>query len=122
MFVFVRPAWVFVIVFVFSCARVSEFVFVCVCVFARVSIFIVVFLGVIVGGGPARRVNARDAPPIVQSRPARKGNKQTQNDKRKTITQKRNPMEFFLSTVSPAKPCAQVRSAQHVRLEIPAGI
>ena len=67
-----------IFVFVF-CARTFLFCILSVC--ARVSVLVFVFVGVILGGCPARRVNPGDATPIVQSRPARKGDKQTQTDK-----------------------------------------
>ena len=84
------------LVFVCSCARVSVFLF-CMCVFvrARLCIWYLYFVGVIFRWGPTRRVNPRDVTPIVQSRPARKGNKRTQTDKGTTISQKRNPVDFF---------------------------
>ena len=74
--------------YVFSCARVSVWMF-CIC-------------GVILGGGPpsARHLKLGDATPIVQSRPARKGNKQTQTDKRTNITQKRNAVDSSSPFVS----------------------
>ena len=53
--------------YLYFCARASELVF----VFKRLR-------------ARARRVNLRDATPIVQSRPARKSNNQTQTDKRTT--------------------------------------
>ena len=76
--------------YLFFCARTFLFCILSVC--ARVSVLVFVFVGVILGGCPARRVNPGDATPIVQSRPARKGDKQTQTHKRTTITQKRNPV------------------------------
>ena len=49
-------------------------------IFVRARHRIFVVCGVILGGGPARRVNPGDATPIARPRPARKGNKQTQTD------------------------------------------
>ena len=65
-FVIDRPMFVCFVVCVFLCARITVLVF--------------VFASVILGGGPARRVNPGDATPIARPRPARKGNKQTQTD------------------------------------------
>ena len=53
-----------------------------------------VFVGVNFGWGPVLFVNPGDATPIVQSRPARKSNKQNQTDIKRTITQNRNPVDF----------------------------
>ena len=70
----------------------SIFVFLCILsVCARVSVLVFVFVGVILGGCPARRVNPEDPTPIVQSGPARKGDKQTQTDKRTTNHPEKKP-------------------------------
>ena len=97
------------------CARDSVFAF-CICMFVRAPLYVFVLVGVILGGSPAHRVNP------VRPRPARKGDKQTQTDRRTTNTQRRNAADIsFSSGVGLAKPCAQVGRAQPISLEIQDG-
>ena len=73
--------------FLFLCMRVSVFLLYCVLLCARVSVFIFYLFLYFVVEVPACRVSPGDATPIGRSRPARKGNKQTQTDQRRMITQ-----------------------------------